>query len=115
MKVKFEQRTIELTAKEMKQASKPHTREYMELISVMRELPHFEIRVNRPHITYNANRGLTYAAMQKYISLNAPERLEEFCHVMKLGDYPVTTKWFREMFPEYNSQEVVCVSFDPAA
>ena len=78
MKVNFEMRTIELTAKEMKQASTPHTCEYKELLSVMRDLPHFEIMVSRPHITNNANRGLTYAAMEQYIAMNAAEKLDEF-------------------------------------
>ena len=111
MKINYEVRTIELTAKEMKQASKPHTREYKELISVMRDLPHFEIRVNRPHVTYNANRGLTYAAMEQYIAMNAAEKLDEFYTIQKLGGYPVATRWFRTVFPEYSRQKTVYDNF----
>lgn len=115
MKVNFVERTIELTAKEMNQASKPQTREYQELLSVMRDLPHFEIRVNHPNITRNANRGLTYTAMSEYISQNAPEQMEAFRHVMKLGSYPITSKWFRAMFPEYYNQEDIYARFALAA
>ena len=111
MKVNFEMRTIELTAKEMKQASTPHTCEYKELLSVMRDLPHFEIMVSRPHITNNANRGLTYAAMEQHITMNAAEKLDEFHTIQKLGGYPGVTKWFRTMFPEYSRQKAVYDSF----
>ena len=115
MKVNFEERTIELTAKEMKQASKPYTREYKELLGVMRDLPHFEIRVNHPHITRNANRGLTYDYMKQYIMQNAPEKLDEFEAVRMMGGYPMTTKWFRAMFPEYYNQKDIYANFDLAA
>lgn len=113
MKVNFTTRSIVLSAKEMKQASKPNTAEYKELLNVMRDLPHFEIRVNRPYVIYNANRGLTYTAMEQYIATNAAEKLDEFHTIQKLGGYPVATKWFRRVFPEYNNQEDLYLGFAP--
>lgn len=102
MKVNFHTNTIELTAKEMKQASKPYTREYTELLRVMRDLPHFSITVKRSQITHNANRGLTYDCMERYIAENAPEKLDDFHVVRTMGGYPMTTKWFRMEFPEHD-------------
>ena len=51
MKVNFTTRSIILSAKEMKNASKPNTIEYKELLSVMKDLPDFVVEVNHPHIT----------------------------------------------------------------
>lgn len=101
MKVNFHTNTIELTTKEMKQASKPYTREYTELLCVMRDLPHFSITVMRSQITHNANCGLTYDCMERYIAENAPEKLDDFHVVRAMSGYPMTTKWFRTAFPEY--------------
>ena len=114
MKVNFTTRSIILSAKEMKNASKPNTIEYKELLSVMKDLPDFVIEVNRPHITRNANRGLTYEAMMQYITRIAPNRLEEFKNVVYLDGYPAATKWFRRVFPEYNNQEALYFGFAPA-
>ena len=102
MKANFEKCTIELSAKEMKQASIPHTPEYQELLRVMRDLPGFSITVKHPRITHNANRGLTLKYMMEYITQNAPEKLEEFKTVCKYGGYPTTRKWFRNTFPAHS-------------
>ena len=114
MKVNFTTHTIVLSAKEMKQASKPNTAEYKELLSVMKDLPDFVVEVNRTHVTRNANRGLTYEAMMQYITRLAPNRLEEFKNVVYLGGYPAATKWFRRAFPEYHNQEDLYLGFAPA-
>lgn len=104
MKVNFFERTIELGAKEMKLASLPHTREYQELLSVMRDLPNFSITVKQPRITHNANRGLTYDFMERYIAEKASEKLDDFHVVRTLGGYPMTSKWFRNEFPEQRKE-----------
>lgn len=114
MKINFTTRSIVLSSKEMKQASKPNTIEYKELLKVMKDLPDFVVEVNHPHITRNANRGLTYEAMMQYITHIAPDRLEEFKDVVHLGSYPAATKWFRTAFPEYN-KEALYLSFVTSA
>ena len=100
MKVNFLVRAIELTAEEMRQASKPNSREYTELLRIMRDLPDFQITVKHRCITNNANRGLTYDYMEQHIACHAPEKMEEFYLLKTIDGYPKVTKWFRNRFPE---------------
>ena len=90
MKVNFIARTIEMSAKEMRKASLPHSREYTELLRVLRELPDFTIEIHRSkHPASNSNRGLTYEFMERHIARNAPERLDEFDDIRKMHDEKV--------------------------
>ena len=100
MKVNFVQRTIELSAKEMRKASNPHSCEYKEILCVSRELPDFVICVKQVRNTQNRNRGLTLKYMDEFIMQNAPEKIGEFKSVCKLAGYPAVTKWFRTAFPK---------------
>ena len=112
MKINFLSRSIELTAKEMREASKPYTREYSDLIRLMRELPDYEITVKHRYCATSANRGLTYEYMEHYILTHESketvlEVLDEYnelrliaeCH-SKYRRYPVIKRWFLAKYPE---------------
>lgn len=115
MKIDFLSRSIEVTAKEMRQASKPFTREYGELIRLMRELPAFKVTVKRSRPSVNANRGLTYERMERHIARYAPEKLEEFTILRTAFGYPAVTKWFRTIFPNANVTVDFCTTLENAA
>lgn len=101
MKVNFVVKTIELSAKELQKASIPYSDEYSTLFQLMRDLPDFTIKINRPHIlTSNPNRGLTYEFMEQHIAQNAPELLNEFINVRKIFGYFRAAQWFRNKFSE---------------
>ena len=111
MKVNFVARTIEMSAKEMRKASVPYSREFSDLLQLQRDLPNFTIVINRPCIpTNNPNRGLTYEYMKQHISQNAPERLDEFDNVRKIFGYSRTAQWFRNVFSEACATAHFCTS-----
>lgn len=115
MKVNFMEKQIVLSAKELKNASTPYTKEYRDLIDLMRELPGFRIMVRRPHICRNANRGLTYNVMESYIEQNAPELLDDFRQLCVSFSYPAVSKWFRNQFPGFCNTAAFANSFELAA
>ena len=115
MKIDFLSRTIVVTEKTLKKASNPHTIEFEELYRLMRELPDFAIRVKHNRSVDNRNRGLTYEYMGRYIAAHAPERMDEFNHVRVLSGNPVTSKWFRETFPDHDTTVYLCARLDSAA
>ena len=115
MKIEFVSKRIVLTAKEMKLASRPNTREYEQLIRIMRDLPEFMVTVKQPHVIYNANRGLSYASMEQYIAQHAPERMEAFWSVRSQFGYPAASKWFRDEFAEYSGAVDFCSTLNEAA
>lgn len=115
MKINFLSRSIELTAKEMREASKPYTREYSDLIRLMRELPDYEITVKHRYCATSANRGLTYEYMERYIAEHAPERMNEFTFIRTTSGYPTTTKWFRIVFQDEMMMVGLCTAFGAAA
>ena len=115
MKINFQSRTIELTAKYMRQASKPYSREYEELIRIMRDLPDFKVTVKRSYRMTNANYGLTYGYMEHYIAQHAPEKMDEFTMLRAACGYPVVAKWFRAMFQDANAMVGFCTTLDTAA
>ena len=107
MKIEFVSKRIVLTAKEMKLASRPNTREYEQLIRIMRDLPEFMVTVKQPHVIYNANRGLSYASMEQYIAQHAHERMEAF--------FPAASNVFRDEFAEYSGVVDFCSTLNEAA
>lgn len=111
MKIEFVSKRIVLTAKEMKLASRPYTREYEQLIRIMRDLPEFMVTVKQPHVIYNANR----ASMEQYIAQHAPERMEAFLSVRSQFGYPAASKWFRGEFAEYSGVVDFCSTLNEAA
>ena len=116
MKVNFIARTIEMSAKEMCRASLPHSREYTELLRILRDLPDFTIEIHRyKHPTNNSNRGLTYEFMERHIARNAPELLNEFYDVRQILGYPRASQWFRNKFPEVRSTVHFCTMHEFAA
>lgn len=99
MKVNFVERTIVVSAKEMRKAGIPYSREFSNLRQLQRDLPGFTIAVNRPRIhANNPNRGLTYEAMSQYIAQEAPELMDEYLAIRVASGYPAASKWFREHF-----------------
>ena len=116
MKVNFLARTVELTAKEMCRANTPYSAEYRELLNIMRDLPDFTIEVkHRQTFTKNANLGLTYEYMERYINRNAPEKLSVFYDNRTLFGYSKTAKWFRNTFMEDLNMVHFCTSLEPVA
>lgn len=116
MKVNFAARAIKMSAKEMRRASVPHSREYTELVRVWRDLPDFTIEIdNRQIPTNNPNRGLTYEFMEQHIAQNAPELSDEFYDVRKIFGYPRAAQWFRSKFPEACERVHFRTKYDPVA
>ena len=102
MKVNFVEKNIVVSRSKMSKASIIGSKEYSELIQLMRDLPEFKIVIKeRSRVTNNHNGGLTYKVMEEYISQNAPEMLNEFYGFRQVFGYFRVTQWFRKTFPEY--------------
>ena len=99
MKVNFVERTILVSAKEIRRAGIPYSREFSNLRQLQRDLPGFAIEVNRPRFpANNPSRGLTYEAMSQRIAQEAPELMDEYLAIRAASGYPAASKWFREHF-----------------
>ena len=106
MKVNFVGTCIEVTNAEMKRAENYGSREYEMLMSVMKELPDFQITVKQQQrrAAYNPYARLTYDMMARFIEASAPEMMEEFCYLRSGGyHYSHVKQWFLANFPDVNN------------
>ena len=95
--INFETKEIIATKIFLKGASNYRSKEYEELVGLMKDLPGYQIR--RKHVCRNpyteSQRGLTYFAMREYIEAKDTERLKEFDAIRcELKNYFKVKRWF---------------------
>ena len=110
LRVKHDERVIEMDKTFAKNSAIVGSREYNMLQAARRDYPEYTVR--RKEIRKNKNKesykGLTYAYMEEYISLHDDEegtimkeyneeRLISGCHSVR---YPAIKNWFLDKFPE---------------
>ena len=110
MKVNFENKTIEMSKNEAKQASVYGSDLYKALVEVQRDFPQFSlVIVKRKAKAGDAMKGLTFDYMESYIKENGTdEQATDFDALRKTSDvvgagavtYGEVKKWFLEQFPE---------------
>lgn len=104
--VKFETKEIIVTKNFLKQAEEFHSQAYYELLTLMKELPNFTIKTKEVRRTHckSIYKGLTYAAMRKYLMMNGSEHLETFEQLLSYGcSYFQVREWFLRTCPYYPS------------
>lgn len=112
MQILFNEQTIKLTRAEAKEASKPATDPYKELVAVTRDYPTFKVVVAEPRKNKRTDtlKGLNYTFMENYIKINKEEKLKEFNQLrfnetaqgLKSSSisYGEIKQWFLMEFPE---------------
>ena len=112
IKINFTNSTITLSAVVDNKARIHGSVEYEKLKEIMAELPGFTIHRNthRSPKTCNPDKGLTYANMERYMSVfkNATELQERFEEVKELSAvqtnrYKYVRSWFISQFPDYKN------------
>ena len=107
MKVKFSERSIEVTKTFAEKAARFGSEEYNLLRTAMQDLPDFKLVIKatpKRHQTYM--KGLTYEYMYSYISdVNKDDSLmEEYMKLREYGcNYGQIRKWFLTRFTEFNN------------
>ena len=103
--INFETREILVTKKFSNAAQRKGSCEYEEMISLIKDLPNYEIRVKQIQKSYNRNtyKGLTIAAMENYIRNNDENSLKTFEAVQSVfsygeGKYFKIREWFLKKY-----------------
>ena len=106
---------IILTKSEARNAGKPGTEEYAELMNLKRDFPNFPIKNAAASKKSNRIKGLDYDYMEKYIKNHKSELLAEFyelCGKDETGKkkelaaaatYGEVKMWFLTNFPEFET------------
>ena len=111
-KIDFATNTITLTKAFEESAANPKSTEYKMLLRLRADFPTMNIirKSRRSPKTANPNRNLTYANMEKYMSVfkNAAELREQFeiVKTMSKGQpsaYNYVKGWFVSQFPDYKA------------
>ena len=108
MKVRFTERSIEITKTFADKASHFGSEEYNMLRKAMLDLPDFNVIVKatskcRKHKVYG---GINYEQIMGYISAHeySEELMDEFMKLRECGcNYGQIRKWFLTRFPEFNN------------
>lgn len=114
MNINYEKRTIEMTKNESKEAGRPNTEKFDELIKLRSIFPDFAIVVKEISTKRDTYEGLDYEYMESYIEShnNKEANLKEFYTLRGLnedGERDITLKehkygeikmWFLDSFPE---------------
>lgn len=101
MKIDFPGKNIVVSNVEMKRARNYGSPECATLMRAMKDLPDFQIIVQRPRVSRDPFAGWTYEMMESHIKLVAPERIEEFRRIrVWYRSYPRVKQWFLAEFPE---------------
>ena len=104
MKIDFVGKCIEVTNAEMKRAQNYGSNECEMLMRLMKELPDYQIAVQKPCVSYNPYARLTYDMMAHFIEASDPEMMEEFCYLRSSGHhYSHVKQWFLANFPDVNN------------
>ena len=110
MKVNFDNKTIEMTKSEAKQAGVYGSDAYKKLVDMQRDFPQFKIvMIKRKQNRGDAMKGLTFDYMESYIKNHGnDEQMENFETLRNSSDvigavavsYGEVKKWFLGQFPE---------------
>lgn len=110
--VKIDNKTIELTKKFSKSASRFGSDEYDILQNVRKDYPNFKVVVKATPKRTVQHKGLTYDFMANYILKKNVELMKDFETLTKCGDdtvenskasYAQVKKWFLAQFPEIDA------------
>ena len=121
MTINYENRTIEMTKTEAKEAGKYNSDKYNELKEIRKDFPDFRIVTKSSSRKRDTYKGLTYAYMLNYITKHAKEddvRMKEFerlrgyedgkkNELAEIATYGEVKAWFLLNFPEieeYNKE-----------
>ena len=111
-KIDFAANTITLTKAFEEAAANMESAEYRMLLQLRADFPTMQIirKTRRAPKTANPNRNLTYANMERYMSVfkNAAELLEQFKIVKTMSKgqpnaYNYVKGWFVKQFPDYKA------------
>ena len=111
-KIDFAANTITLTKAFEEAAANMESAEYKMLLKLREDFPNIQIvrKTRRAPKTANPNRNLTYANMERYMSVfkNAAELLEQFKIVKTMSKgqpnaYNYVKGWFVKQFPDYKA------------
>ena len=94
MKILFETKTIEMYRAELERASKYGSREYSELLAIIRELPDFKIEVKKVRRAYETYCPLSYRQMEIFIAENRPDLMDDFRLLRSGFSYNEVREWF---------------------
>lgn len=108
MKVRFTERSIEITKTFADKASHFGSEEYNMLRNAMQDLPDFKVIVKaapkcRKHKVCG---GINYEQIMRHISAHeySEELMDEFMKLREYGcNYGQIRKWFLTRFPEFNN------------
>lgn len=73
MTLNFENNTIEMTKVESKEAGKPNTEKYFELLELRKQFPTFQIVIKNVRKKKSTFKGLDYNYMERYIKKHDKE------------------------------------------
>ena len=111
-KIDFAANTITLTKAFEEAAANMESAEYKMLLKLREDIPNIQIirKTRRAPKTSNPNRNLTYANMERYMSVfkNAAELEEQFKIVKTMSKgqsnaYNYVKGWFVKQFPDYKA------------
>ena len=106
MKVRFTERSIEITKTFANKASRFGSEEYNMLLAAMHDLPDFKVVVKATPKHYQTYmKGLTYDYMAAYIARVDEDgsTMREF-EILRQGcNYNRVRNWFLTLFPEFNN------------
>lgn len=109
-KIDFVANTLTITKAFEDAASNPYSEEYKLFQQIRADFPGIQIvrKTRRPSKTARTNKNLTYANMEKYMSVfeNAAELLTQFeivktCSQKESNPYQYVKSWFEAQFPDY--------------
>ena len=101
MKIDFPGKNIVVNNVEMNRAQNYGSQEYEMMMKVMKDLPDFQIIVQRPRTSHDPFARWTYEMMEGHIEAVSPERIEEFKRIrLWYHSYPRVKQWFLAEFPE---------------
>ena len=110
-KVDFTTNTVTVTKAFAEKANQINTSEYKTLMQLKKDFPGIEVvyKTRNRSSKSNANKGLTYANMEKYINIfdNRDELLDAFRLVQQLSvvqksKFQFVKAWFVAQFPDYD-------------
>ena len=114
MTINYEKKTIEMTKAEAKEAGRPNSEKFNELVKFRSIFPEFTVVIKNTSVKRDTYKGLDYDYMKRYIEAhdNKEENLKMFYKLRGLnekGERDVTIKeysygdikmWFLATYPE---------------
>ena len=112
-KIDFVNNTLNMSKVFEEALNNPASEEYKLLKQLRADFPGIQIvrKTRRPSKTARPNKNLTYANMEKYMSVfeNADELLTQFrvvktCSLQQPSPYKFVLDWFKIQFPDYKKE-----------